>query len=297
MTDAAPPAGPNAEESAGQAREERRAERQVSALFVLASASAVALAVVYWVGGQPQLEGLFLGLSLTGVACGFVIWGNHLLPKGPFVDSRHAMPSGEAEVDEAEDDIERGGVITRRKMIVRSLGLAVAGLGVAAVFPIRSLGPRPGRALVETPWKKGLRLITEDGRPVRAADIPVGGLLTVFPDGFPGSADGQAVLVRVEPNLLRPQRERATWSPQGLIAYSKICTHAGCPVGLYQAASHQLLCPCHQSTFDVLNHAEPQIGPAAAPLPQLPLDIDADGFVIATGDFSEPVGPSFWHRS
>ena len=280
-----------------QAREERRAERRVSALFVLASASAVALAVVYWVGGQPQLEGLFLGISLTGVACGFVIWGNHLLPKGPFVDSRHPMPSGEVEVEEAEADLERGGVITRRKMIVRSLGLAVAGLGVAAVFPIRSLGPRPGRALLETPWRKGLRLITQDGRAVRAADVPVGGLLTVFPDGHPDSSDGQAVLIRVEPNLLHPKAARASWSPQGLIAYSKICTHAGCPVGLYQAASHQLLCPCHQSTFDVLNHAEPQIGPAAAPLPQLPLDIDADGYVIATGDFSEPVGPSFWRRS
>ena len=280
-----------------EARAERRAERQVSALFLLASASAVALAVVYWVGGQPQLEGTFLGIALAGVACGFVIWGNHLLPKGPFVDSRHEMPSAPAEVEEAEEDLERGGVITRRAMIVRSLGLAVAGLGVAAVFPIRSLGPRPGRALVETPWRRGLRLITEDGRPVRAVNVPVGGLLTVFPDGYPGSADGQAVLIRVEPNLLRPKTGCEDWSPEGLVAYSKICTHAGCPVGLYQAASHQLLCPCHQSTFDVLHHATPQIGPAAAPLPQLPLDIDPDGFVVARGDFSEPVGPSFWRRS
>jgi ubiquinol-cytochrome c reductase iron-sulfur subunit len=119
----------------------------------------------------------------------------------------------------------------------------------------------------------------------------------VFPEGSPGSADGQAVLIRVAPGLLHPKPGREDWSPGGLVAYSKICTHAGCPVGLYQADSHQLLCPCHQSTFDVLRHAIPQIGPAAAPLPQLPLAIDADGYVVARGDFSEPVGPSFWRRS
>ncbi len=276
---------------------ERRAERRVAALFVLSSASAVALTVVYWSGGQPQLEGLFLGLALAGVACGFVVWGNRLLPQGPFVDERHEMASDETEVEEMEDDFGQGGLITRRKLVIRSLGLAVGGLGVAALFPIRSLGPRPGRTLVETPWKAGLRLVTEDGRPVRTVDVPVEGLVTVFPEGSPGSADGQAVLVRVDPGLVRPARGRQDWSPGGFIAYSKICTHAGCPVGLYQADTHQLLCPCHQSTFDVLDHAEPQDGPAAAPLPQLPLSITPDGFLVARGDFSEPVGPSFWRRS
>jgi ubiquinol-cytochrome c reductase iron-sulfur subunit len=278
-------------------RAERRAERRVAALFLGSSASAVALAVGYWRGGQPQLEGLFLGLALTGVACGFVIWGNRLLPQGPFVGERHDLASSDAEVEATEEDFERGGVITRRKLIIRSLGLAVGGLGVAAVFPIRSLGPRPGRALVETPWRAGVRMITDDGRLVRATDVPVEGLVTVFPEGSPGSADGQAVLIRVAPGLLQPKAGREDWSPGGLVAYSKICTHAGCPVGLYQATSHQLLCPCHQSTFDVLHHAMPQMGPAAAPLPQLPLDIDAEGYVVARGDFSEPVGPSFWRRS
>jgi ubiquinol-cytochrome c reductase iron-sulfur subunit len=278
-------------------RAERRAERRVAALFLGSSASAVALAVVYWRGGQPQLEGLFLGLALTGVACGFVIWGNRLLPQGPVVGERHELASPDADVEGAEEDFERGGAITRRKLVIRSLGLAVGGLGVAALFPIRSLGPRPGRALVETPWRPGVRMITDDGRLVRAVDVPVEGLVTVFPEGSPGSADGQAVLIRVAPGLLQPKPGREDWTPGGLVAYSKICTHAGCPVGLYEADSHQLLCPCHQSTFDVLRHATPQIGPAAAPLPQLPLDIDADGYVVARGDFSEPVGPSFWRRS
>jgi ubiquinol-cytochrome c reductase iron-sulfur subunit len=278
------------------ARLERRAERQITSLFLLSSASAVALALVYLRGGQPQLEGLFLGIALGGVACGLVLWGNRLLPQGPFVDNRHDLASTEADVEAAEEDLEQGGVLTRRKMIVRSLGLAVGGLGVAALFPIRSLGPRPGRALAHTPWRDGLRLVTEDGRPVRAVDVPPEGLVTVFPEGDPGSADGQAVLIRVTPGLLVAKRGREDWTPQDLVVYSKICTHAGCPVGLYQAASHQLLCPCHQSAFDVLRHATPQIGPADAPLPQLPLRIDAEGYVVARGDFSEPVGPAYWHR-
>jgi len=287
-------AGPAEEDVAGA---ERRAEVEASALFLMSSAAAVALGVVYWRGGQPQLEGLFLGLSLTGVACGFVVWGNRLMPRGPFAGPRHAMASTAAEVAGAEADFARGGSISRRKLVVRSLGLAVAGLGAAALFPIRSLGPRPGRALVQTPWRRGRRLITEDGRPVRAAEVPLDGLVTVFPEGSPGSADGQAVLVRVEPNLLKAGPGRESWSPLGLVAYSKICTHAGCPVGLYQPITHQLLCPCHQSTFDVLEEARPRMGPAAAPLPQLPLDIDAEGYLVAQGDFSEPVGPSFWRRS
>jgi ubiquinol-cytochrome c reductase iron-sulfur subunit len=276
-------------------RVERRAERQITALFLLSSVSALALAVVYLRGGQPQLEGLFLGISLGGVACGLVLWGNRLLPQGPFVDSRHELASTEAEVEAAEEDLEQGGALSRRKMIVRSLGLAMGGLGVAALFPIRSLGPRPGRDLSHTPWRDGLRLVTEDGRLVKADDVPVEGLVTVFPEGNPGSADGQAVLIRVSPGLMVAKPGREDWAPRDIVAYSKICTHAGCPVGLYQAASHQLLCPCHQSTFDVLHHAKPQIGPAAAPLPQLPLGIDAEGFLVARGDFSEPVGPAFWH--
>jgi len=127
--------------------------------------------------------------------------------------------------------------------------------------------------------------------------VPIGGLVTVFPEGHAGSADGQAVLMRVEPGLIVPVPGRETWTPQGYVVYSKICTHAGCPVGLYQRETQQLLCPCHQSTFDVLHHAKPVFGPAAAPLPQLPLALGIDGFLRATGDFSEPVGPAFWRHT
>ena len=273
---------------------ERRAERRVTTAFALASAAAVALGVVYWRGGQPQLEGLLLGTSLGALAFGFVNWANHLLGEGPVTAPRHALDSPATVEAAAEADFARDGLLTRRSAILRTLAVAAGALGAAALFPLRSLGPGPGRSLLTTPWRRGLRLVTEDGRTVRAEDVPRGGLVTVFPEGHTDAADAQAVLVRVDAALIQPAPGREDWAPDGLLAYSKICTHAGCPVGLYEAQSHELLCPCHQSTFDVLRHARPVFGPAAAPLPQLPLRIDGDGYVVADGDFSDPVGPAFW---
>jgi ubiquinol-cytochrome c reductase iron-sulfur subunit len=274
---------------------ERFAERTSALAFVLSAAAFLGLAVVYWRGGQPQAEGALLAVGFAGLAYGLVTWGNHLLPQGPFEEERHQFGE-EAQETLFEDDLSRGHELTRRKLLVRTLALAAGGLGVAAVFPIRSLGPKPGRKLLETPWRTGLRAVTEDGRPVRAIEVPIGGLVTIFPEGHANSADGQAVLMRVEPGLIVPLPGREGWTPLGYVVYSKICTHAGCPVGLYQRETQQLLCPCHQSSFDVLRHAKPVFGPAAAPLPQLPIEI-SDGFIRATGDFSEPVGPSFWRRT
>lgn len=264
--------------------------------FVITALSAVALAVVYWRGGQVQAEGGLLFLALAGLGYGFITWANHLMPPGPVTGPREQLSSGSVEQDATESDFERGGQLTSRRAILGSLGAAGAALGLAALFPIRSFGPAPGRSLLVTPWQKGLRLVTDDGRPVHINQVPVEGLVTVFPEGHAGSADGQAVLIRVTPGMLKPNPARADWTPEDFVAYSKVCTHAGCPVGLYQVESHQLLCPCHQSTFDVLREARPVFGPAAAPLPQLPLKIDKDGYLIAQGDFSAPVGPAFWSR-
>jgi len=274
---------------------ERRAEVAVGLSFLVTAAAAVGLAVVYWRGGQPQLEGLLLAVAFSGLAYGFVTWGQKLMPPGPVVEERHTLPSPPGEVAELEEDLDRG-VVGRRTFIVRALTIAGGALGVAALFPIRSLGPRPGNALTTTPWRAGMRLVTDDGTPVLAADVPLDGLVTVFPEGHAGSADGQAVLVRVRPEQLHPAPGRETWSPEGLLVYSKVCTHAGCPVGLYQADDHTLLCPCHQSAFDVLDRARPVFGPAAVALPQLPIRLDGDGYVRAQGDFSAPVGPAFWSR-
>ncbi|MBA3431839.1 MAG: Rieske (2Fe-2S) protein [Actinobacteria bacterium] len=130
---------------------------------------------------------------------------------------------------------------------------------------------------------------------MKPSDVPAEGIATVFPEGHVGVSDGQTVLVRVDPDLLDLPEGRSEWTPEGVLAYSKICTHVGCAVGLYRSEAQELLCPCHQSTFDVLRGAVPTFGPAARPLPQLPLSLDDEGYLTATGDFSEPPGPSFWN--
>ena len=275
---------------------ERRTERRVAAAFLVTAAAATGLAVVYWTGGHPQWEGVLLAVALGGLGVGFVSTAKGLLPGGDVEQEREPLV-GDEEVQEAiEEDIEeRAAPIGRRKLLTRSLGLAVLAMMGAFSFPIRSLGPGPGNKLSHTPWRRGSKLVDESGRLVRADDVPVGSLITVFPEGHADAADAQAVLVRVARQDVRPARGREEWAPEGFLAFSKICTHAGCPVGLYQVETHQLLCPCHQSAFDVLKGAEPVFGPAARPLPQLPLEIGPDGVLQATADFSEPVGPTYWN--
>jgi ubiquinol-cytochrome c reductase iron-sulfur subunit len=149
--------------------------------------------------------------------------------------------------------------------------------------------------LERTPWKAGTRVVNDRGELVHANDVALGSLVTVFPEGALNAADGQAVLVRVEPDQLKLPASRSAGAPDGLIVFSKVCTHAGCPVGLYEAQRHELLCPCHQSAFDVLRGAKPTSGPAARALPQLPIAIAPDGTLVAQGDFSGPVGPGYWN--
>jgi ubiquinol-cytochrome c reductase iron-sulfur subunit len=274
----------------------RTVERIAFACFVVSTVSALGLATVYALGGNPQAEGALLGVALLGLGAGLIVWAHRFLPHGPFEERRHRLASTPAERQDFEAALERHGSVTRRRLLVGGVTGALGALTIAFVFPVRSLGPSPGNTLARTPWRRGSRAITEDGRRVRAVAVPLGGLVTIFPDGHPGSADGQAVLVRVRPHDLRLPPARATWAPGGLIAYSKVCTHAGCPVGLYDAKSGQLLCPCHQSAFDVLDGAKPVFGPAARALPQLPLAVDDDGFVVAQSDFHEPIGPTYWDR-
>ncbi len=281
----------------GSPEDQRRADvaaRRASASFLVSAAGAVALGVVYWQGGQPQAEGVLLAVTFGSLAYGLITIANRITSTGTHVGPRHPMASPESEITEVEHDLARGRLISRRTALRRSLVAAIAAMGGAALFPLRSLGPNPGNALQVTPWKRGLRLVTDGGAVVKADEVPADGLVTVFPEGHAGSPDGQAVLIRVSSGKIKPVDGRDTWSPDGLIVYSKLCTHAGCPVGLYQPTSHQLLCPCHQSTFDVLDGARPTGGPAAASLPQLPIRITGDGALEATGDFSAPVGPAFW---
>jgi ubiquinol-cytochrome c reductase iron-sulfur subunit len=273
-----------------------RAERLASSAFLVAAAAAVALLVRYVQAPDTQWEGALLGVAMLAFGGAFVLIGNFLLPPGPAIDQRERSGADLAEEEEVEEAFERIDVLTRRRFLLGTAGTAVAAFVGVALWPLRSLGPAPGNALARTPWRRGLRLVNEAGRPVRAGEIPLGGLATVFPEGAVGSADGQAVLVRVEPELLRLPEGREAWAPEGLLAYSKVCTHAGCPVGLYEAQSHELLCPCHQSAFNVLDGAHPTSGPAARAQPQLPLEIASDGTLIALGDFSDPIGPGYWDR-
>ncbi|HXG39894.1 MAG TPA: Rieske (2Fe-2S) protein [Candidatus Limnocylindrales bacterium] len=278
----------------GPSPRERRIERLVLAAFGVTLLSGLALLGLYVLGGQTQLEGVLLTLCLGGLGLGIVLWAQELMPTRIHVEPRDPLATGEQAPESLREAFLEEAGFSRRTLLLRALAGAVAGLAAALAIPVFSLGPAPGRALRETGWRAGLRLVGLDGAPIRADDVPLGGVVTVFPEGEPGRADSQTLLIRVEPELLRLPPDRRDWAPDGYIAYSKICTHAGCPVGLYRASQHALICPCHQSTFDVLDGARPTFGPAVRPLPQLPITRQPDGTFVARGDYPEPVGPSFW---
>jgi ubiquinol-cytochrome c reductase iron-sulfur subunit len=257
--------------------------------------SGVGVTVVYALGGQPQLEGLLLGLALGGLAVGLILFARRMLPGGHFVQVRDELPASEGERAGVVAAFESGAEpLERRGLILKVFGLAVGALGLATLFPIRSLGTAPGKTLSVTHWKRGTRAVTPDGEPVRLDEFDVDTVLTVFPEDHPDEADSQTLLIRLPANV-RPPGPRQ-WSVEGVVAFSKICTHAGCPVGLYQAGTQELFCPCHQSTFAVRQGCKPTFGPATRRLPQLPIGVDSGGYVIALGDYTQPVGPGYWTR-
>jgi len=278
---------------------DRATERNIAVSLVISTVAALGLAAVYIGGGQAQAEGSLLMVALGGLGVAVILWARLLVPGPEITDERgelgsptEAVEAVEENIDETTDDVPSE---VGRRSVLRLFWVALGSLGLAALFPIRSLGPAPGRSLLTTAWKEGLRLVDQEGRRVRVDTLVVGGTVTVFPEGAEKAADAQAVLVRVAPGLIRPRKGREDWAPEGNIAYSKVCTHVGCPVGLYQQDSHELVCPCHQSTFDVLDGARPRFGPATRALPQLPIGVDREGFLVAKGDFGEPVGPGFWN--
>lgn len=266
--------------------------------FCASALAAVGLAITYSVGGQPQIEGILLAVALGGIGFGLVSWSRRFMPDDVAVEKRGSVASDPGDVQGLLDDLgAEKALVGRRHLLVRMLAVAGGALGVAALFPIRSLGPRPGRGLRTTPYDHGgLRLVSETGEAVHEDDLAVNGVLTVFPEGFEGREDSQTLLLNLPDGDLQPREGREDWTVGGLVAFSKVCTHAGCPVGLFEEQTGQLLCPCHQSTFDVRDACRPVFGPATRSLPQLPLATDDEGYLIATGDFSDPVGPGFWDR-
>jgi ubiquinol-cytochrome c reductase iron-sulfur subunit len=301
---------------------EKRAIRQVGLVFGLAGLFAFLFVVVYvgsgwflpdwhwqitesgWSALFTPLLGLCMGVSLALVGIGLVLFTKKLLPHETAVQDKH---------DGSHFDRVTAGAtlvggyhnsgLARRKLITRSLGFLGAGVGLMLIMPLGGLikNPNKGDPLGTTEWAKGVRLVRNDGTPIRPGDQQPGSLETVFP-AVPGGnrqADAATMLIRLRPEQLEgltPRRGQGDFAYGEYVAYSKICTHAGCPVSLYEQETSRILCPCHQSQFDVTQGAKPVFGPATRPLPQLPLDVDDEGFFVARSDYIEAVGPTYWNR-
>jgi ubiquinol-cytochrome c reductase iron-sulfur subunit len=247
-------------------------------------------------------------LSLLGIGIGAVHWAKTLMPDFEVTEARHQTRGSEEVRARAVEivklaDSESG--FSRRKLIRRTLYGALALFPLPALIVFGDLGPPVGNTLRQTMWKAGTRLTKDPtGIPIKASDVTLGSVFHVIPEGLSElkehkleeKAKAAVLLVRLNQLDLKEDPEKTGWSYDGIVAYSKICTHVGCPVALYEQHTHHLLCPCHQSTFDVTEHCKVVFGPAARPLPQLPISVDAEGYLIAQSDFLEPVGPSFWER-
>ena len=279
-------------------------ERVIAVLFLAGLALVVGFGYCYWVDAPAWTLGATMGGGLFFLGIGLVAWGKYLMPRGPFVEQRHEMAHDQETRDAfAAAIVERGGsVIKRRKLLGGLLGGGLGAFGVVAIFPLlRSLGPLPKDTLFHTDWRPGSYLVGIDGRRVNVGDLAVGSILTVYPEGTQNTDRGQAVdqtvLIRISNENFVTQKGRESWGPHGYLAYSKLCTHLGCPVGLYEQQLQLLVCPCHQSMFDVTNGAIPNFGPAPRPLPQLPLYVDSAGYLRSQSDYHSAVGPGFWERS
>ena len=282
------------------------AQRLVLLLLALIPVVALGFVALFVFDPNTQLLGASLGLVLALVAGALVLAGRWLVPQETSVEPRPR--AGDSEAIKAVYERAAQGVqgITRRRLLVSAAGVAGAGLTAAVAIPVVALGPGLDDQLSSTPWRAGRALVDEHGNPILAASVIEGSFLTAFPRGADQENLGSpVVLVRVDPGSLSLPADRAGWAPEGILAYSKICTHAACAISLYrsplspstQSRGPALVCPCHYSTFDVLDGGRVEFGPAGRPLPQLPLTIDTGGVLRAGGPMSGPVGPAWWGDS
>ena len=259
----------------------------MTAALVVAVIAALCAAFAATVHVGPALIGWLSALAAFAIAIAAGAAAKTLRAPDNLTEPRHQRGPSETEPLPAD-------AMNRRGVLGGMWALALGAFAILGIVPFVALARRPASG--GTAWFRGARLVTTEGKPLRATDLSVGGITTVFPEGHVGAPESATLLLRLQDDVLRVRSDRVGWSPHGNVAYSKICTHAGCPVAVYRKASYQLYCPCHQSVFDVLDGAQPLSGPATRALPQLALDVDADGYLIAQGDFTQPVGPDSWWR-
>ncbi|MFJ9152776.1 Rieske 2Fe-2S domain-containing protein [Streptomyces sp. NPDC102270] len=303
-------------------RAARRSERVVAMLFTVSMLATVGFIASYV--GIPHDEsiyvfpighinalnfalGLTLGLALFSIGAGAVHWARTLMSDEEIADERHAIEAPPEVRAKVHADFKQGAkesALGRRKLIRNTMFGALALFPLSGVMLLRDLGPLPGTKLRHTMWRKGLQLVNMNtNEPLRPSDVQVGSLTFAKPEGLEEHdeqfqteiAKAALMIVRIQPDNIKDKRE-LEWSYEGIVAYSKICTHVGCPISLYEQQTHHVLCPCHQSTFDLSDGARVIFGPAGHALPQLRIGVNDQGYLEALGDFEEPVGPAFWER-
>jgi ubiquinol-cytochrome c reductase iron-sulfur subunit len=307
----------------------KRVERQVAIMFS-ASALLAILFVVAYVGIDPSVLiglpvvgttsalnialGVTMGGSIFLIGTGAIHWAKKLMPDVEVVEERHEFKSSREDKEALAETFAIGADesgFVKRPLIRRTLLGAMALFPIPLVVMLRDLGPDSTELRFHTMWRSGMRLLQDvTYEPIKAADIPVGNLINAVPEGMheleeeDGNLNERAksvvVVVRIDPAKLVSQQGGTVdqpWDYNGVVAYSKVCTHVGCPISLYEQRTHHLLCPCHQSTFDLADSGRVVFGPAARRMPQLGITVDSEGYLVARGDFAEPVGPSFWERS
>ena len=300
----------------------KRAERQVATLFGISALGTLLALVAYFtikfdtpmsfldrlarIRLSTELIGIGLTLALFGIGAGAVHWAKTLMPDEERVEDRHLLRGSDADRRDAVNILAEGAAesgLGRRPLIRNSLIGALALFPLPAIVFLRDTGPLPGKALAETFWEEGKRLVLDPtGSPVKAADLTLGSVAHIMPEGIEETehpleerAKAAVLVMRLNPGDLDPSSIEGSYN--GIVAYSKICTHMGCPVVLYEQQTHHLLCPCHQSTFDLTQNCKVIFGPAKRPLPQLPITVDAEGYLVARDGFGESVGPSYWERN
>src|SRR4051812_41015085 len=279
-----------------------RAEALVVALLLGSALASVAFVVVLFSGANTQALGVALALALGLFGAALAVSANALVPRERAIEERPGLahPAAQPPVEERLRSTREG--VSRRRLLGAAGVAAGTGLAAAVAAPIAAIGPAGGNSIVDTPWHRGRRLVGEDGKPLLADDVPSASFVTAFPEGADQRELGSAVIVvREAPATLKLPRERRTWAPEGIVAYSKICTHAGCALALYRSPLYEptseppgIACPCHYSVFDPRTGGTVVSGPAGRPLPQLPLALGPGRELVAGGPFSGPIGPSWW---